>query len=526
MELLLWINSEQIGQKRREVLDKINSYYKDKLNVERFDICDSGGFIQAFKDIKSIGDFSILLQFVTFSYTLYRSVLEIERDRGYYLELIKFMLANTGKPLYPDIDSFYTFNSSNKSYYYSYHDKGNVELLSSIARLQLKLCPDLGVDLSRPRSLEQPSGLKKIKVGFVSDLVMSTHSVAKDRLGIIKSLYIDPEFKVKIITRTTKTDDFFNQVVFKDIKCQSIFLKLESDSLKDNRTAIANERFDILVYPEIGMCAKTRLLAMSRLAPVQVTTWGHSETSGIQNIDYFISSRYFNSISDQNQYSEKLVLFDSLGTYYYNIVKLLNIENVLNPFAKAGRQPCDIESPHIYGCLQVYLKMHPSFIDILNKIQDQDPSAVLIIINNDENGSYENYLKSSLRHFNRVLIVNQQPINRLFEIMKCCDVLLDFYPFGGFNSTIEAFALGKIVITMTANRISGKFTTGLYRKMGISEFITKNQKEYVEKAIRYASNPEMRLEYEQRILENLDKIYQEPESITEWKTFLKSKCKS
>ena len=58
---------------------------------------------------------------------------------------------------------------------------------------------------------------------------------------------------------------------------------------------ILEEDFDIIIYPEIGMCQQTRFISFSRLAPIQINTWGHSDTSGLPNIDYFVSSKYFNS---------------------------------------------------------------------------------------------------------------------------------------------------------------------------------------------------------------------------------------
>ena len=58
-------------------------------------------------------------------------------------------------------------------------------------------------------------------------------------------------------------------------------------------------------------------LACCRLAPVQMTTWGHSETSGISTIDYYVSSEYFETSNAQNYYSEKLLTLPSLSTYYY-----------------------------------------------------------------------------------------------------------------------------------------------------------------------------------------------------------------
>ena len=60
-------------------------------------------------------------------------------------------------------------------------------------------------------------------------------------------------------------------------------------------------------------------LAYSRLAPIQINTWGHSETSGIDTIDYYFSSKYYEIPDAQKFYSEKLVCLDSLCTYYYSL---------------------------------------------------------------------------------------------------------------------------------------------------------------------------------------------------------------
>ncbi len=57
--------------------------------------------------------------------------------------------------------------------------------------------------------------------------------------------------------------------------------------------AILAEPLDVLIYPEIGMDPMTAKLACLRLAPVQVTTWGHPETSGLPTIDYYMSAAEF-----------------------------------------------------------------------------------------------------------------------------------------------------------------------------------------------------------------------------------------
>jgi predicted O-linked N-acetylglucosamine transferase (SPINDLY family) len=67
----------------------------------------------------------------------------------------------------------------------------------------------------------------------------------------------------------------------------------------------------------------------------------------------------------------------------------------------------------------------------------------------------------------------------------------------------------------------GKFTEGLYKKMGITEFICNSEEEYVTKAIKYANDDVERKKYERLILDNNYKIIQEKESVDEWKSLLK-----
>ena len=117
--------------------------------------------------------------------------------------------------------------------------------------------------------------------------------------------------------------------------------------------------------------------------------------------------------------------------------------------------------------------------------------------------------------------IYQVPFVEYVENIKGCDIILDYFPFGGLNSTIESFLLGKVCITRPGNRISGKFTQGLYRKMGITEFICDSETDYVAKAVHYGKNHDERKKYEQCILDNVHKIIEEQASVDEWKTFLK-----
>jgi len=401
----------------------------------------------------------------------------------------------------------------------------NAGLFQKIAQMQYNLCPDLLLDTTGNANSNRTS---PIKVGFISDFIVQFHSVAKDRIGIIKHLCDDPEFDVKIMTRKKTRTPFYDKIM--GDKADSVIVIMEDGDLVANRNQIADQRFDIIVYPEIGMCQQTRFIAFSRLAPVQIATWGHSDTSGLPNMDYFVSSKHFNTEEDQAHYSEDLVLFDSLGTHYYDIFSHFK-EEIQMQLVKTAQlrdsvvAKTGISNPTLYGCIQIFTKMHPSFVGMLHDILKADETGVIVLLSTHEGDNddviFKKYIRDRIDCMERVHFIYQAPFLEYIENIKGCDILLDYYPFGGFNSTIETFLLGKVCITRPGKRISGKFTQGLYRKMGITEFICDSDADYVAKAVQYGKNRDERSKYEALIRDNVHKVIQEQASVDEWKAFLK-----
>ena len=66
----------------------------------------------------------------------------------------------------------------------------------------------------------------------------------------------------------------------------------------------------------LGMDVRTYFLAFARLAPVQCVTWGHPDTTGIPNLDTFLSSSLIEPLDAEEHYSERLHRFSTLPTYY------------------------------------------------------------------------------------------------------------------------------------------------------------------------------------------------------------------
>ena len=191
-------------------------------------------------------------------------------------------------------------------------------------------------------------------MGFFSEFLTYDSSVLRDRIGILTQLPRD-KFDVYYLAFTPpeKITGQISKTLYNMFK--NNYIRLPED-LVAARKYIEIQKFDIIVYCEIGMLMRPLYLSYSRLAPIQITTWGHSETSGINTVDYFVSSKYFEieESKAQTHYSEKLYLMNSLSTYYYPPTKILLPSN--HVFQKRSEYGLN-DRMNVYGCIQSSFKI-------------------------------------------------------------------------------------------------------------------------------------------------------------------------
>jgi predicted O-linked N-acetylglucosamine transferase (SPINDLY family) len=260
---------------------------------------------------------------------------------------------------------------------------------------------------------------------------------------------------------------------------------------------------------------------MSRLAPVQCVTWGHSDTSGVETLDYFMSSDLYEDDAAKDHYSEKLIrLKNCLCTYYYPpyifSVPQYAIKNQLG-------LPDD---KNVYLCAQNIIKIHPMFDNFVQKILDKDPKGIFVTIDLGKCGADgEIFLKRMKKFGDRHMSVPGKTGIGWVSLLYRSDCLLDCYPFGGCNTSFDSFRIGKGIITLPGPMINGRFTLGMYRKMGIMDLVAKDMNDYVELAYKYANDKVFRDGVEDKINEKCMSIYCEQNSIDRWSDFLQNAVK-
>ncbi len=395
------------------------------------------------------------------------------------------------------------------NFYLAYHGLNNCTLQVQIARLYETACPTLLWEAPHCRKHARRPG--PIRIGFISKY-LHRHSIGKTTRGLVKHLARD-SFRVYALCVPPATDD--------DI---ASFIRAHTDeyielpaTLEAARQRIAELELDVLFYQDIGMEPFTYFLAFARLATVQCVSFGHPDTTGIRNIDYFISNDLFEIEGVRGHYSEKLVLLHDLGTlaYYYRP----HIPDPLKDREAFGLP----DEAHLYICPQTLFKFHPDFDSTLGNILRADPNGRLVLIEGKVR-HWSELLRQRFAHtlsdvLNRILWLPAQKGDDFINLIAVCDVMLDTPHFNGMNSNLEAFAVGTPVVTQPMALQRSRHTFGMYKKMNVHGCAAGSPEDYVKIAVQIGTDPRYRQSLRDRILAANAALYEDSRVVQEFERF-------
>ncbi|MFM2096008.1 MAG: hypothetical protein RIS70_3132 [Planctomycetota bacterium] len=282
---------------------------------------------------------------------------------------------------------------------------------------------------------------------------------------------------------------------------------------------------DVLCYFEIGTDATNYFLPQLRLARIQCTTWGVQVTSGIKNVDYYLSSRLVEADHAATHYSESLLLAETLLTYQLpdaadRFRRQTATANAAES-VEAARERWGLTSrEHVYVCAQHLGKFHPGFDKVLGGILRRDEQAVLLITKDRSGQSSDRLLQRFTQTLpdvvSRIRFLPRLDAVDYYRLLAVADVLLDPPHFGGVNSTYDGLLLGKPIVTRPTDFHRGRYTTGCYARMTMTECITNSEEAYVEKAVRLGVDADYRRAVAERIVERREPLFQDRQAVQEF----------
>lgn len=255
---------------------------------------------------------------------------------------------------------------------------------------------------------------------------------------------------------------------------------------RDFRAALdilRGERPDILYYPEIGMDALTNQLANLRLAPLQAAGWGHPVTTGLPEIDLYLSGDLLEAPNAQRDYREKLVRLPGTGACTQSPPVL----PMPLPPDIAATLPQDRSIARLILCQHAF-KFDPADDALYARIaRVAAPCRIFILLRPDEPVQSERLLnrlrqacgKQGVDGDTVFVPLPWLPTPQFYSLLDAMDVYLDCPAFSGYTTAWQALHRGLPIVTLEGRFMRQRLAAGALRQIDQTETIAADAEQYL-----------------------------------------------
>ena len=255
--------------------------------------------------------------------------------------------------------------------------------------------------------------------------------------------------------------------------------------------AVHKEQIDILVDLTVHM-GGSRLKAFAyKPAPVQVTYLGYCATTGMKAIDYCVTDRNLDPITEpvtDGRYgvpspfhSERLMHVN--GCYWcYGTPAEAPPVNPL-PAAQAGSIT--------FGSLNNFTKLNDAVIELWSRVLIAVPNSTILAVVPGGQTCREEFEQAFAKHAiapHRLRTVDLGTVEAYFRLYHQIDIALDPFPYNGGTTTMDATFMGIPVVTLEGHWATARAGVTLLKTLGLEQWITKTPKQYVQTITALASD--------------------------------------
>jgi predicted O-linked N-acetylglucosamine transferase (SPINDLY family) len=298
------------------------------------------------------------------------------------------------------------------------------------------------------------------------------------------------------------------------IRRESLEFAVFTESVQSAVETIAQAGCGVLYYWEIGTDSLNYQLPFYRLAPVQVTAWGTQVTSGMTEVDYYLSSRLIETDDAQRHYTEKLHLLETLPTYQRRLP-------APTPATRAHFGLPD-DRP-VYLCAQTVLKLHPEQDALFAAVLEADSKGVIAVKEGRHakaNATLKERMRRNLgRNFERVRFVPWQTKEDYWRLLHQADISLDTMYFSAGSTTYDLFSFHQPIVTLPGDWNIGRYTLACYRKMDLGGLIAATSEEYSQVATHLANDKEKQAQLRLQIEAKSHVLFEDANAIHEHEQF-------
>ncbi len=319
---------------------------------------------------------------------------------------------------------------------------------------------------------------RQLRIGYVSPDFMR-HSVSYFIEPVIK-VHDRSQVEIYCYAQVTRPDDVTRRIQAAADHWRSTVGKSDAEVAQ----LIQQDQIDILI-DLAGHTKGNRLQVFGmKPAPVQATYLGYFATTGLPTIDYWITDRALHPEDTLEKTAEEIWRLPRCYVSY-------------QPFKHApavSPPPCLSSGRVTFGSFNNLSKVTQTTVELWTRVLDAVPGSRLLIkaanlADPKEQERIQQMFAEGGISLERLLLRARTPsLQEHLAMYSEVDICLDTVPYTGCTTTCDALWMGVPVLTLAGIRKVERMSTSVLQAVGREEWIATSADEFVEKAVRLASD--------------------------------------
>ena len=354
------------------------------------------------------------------------------------------------------------------------------------------------IDFTPPK---RPKSRKKIKVGYVS-----AHFGAQTETHVtLPSLQLDrSKFEIclfAVAINPGPVEDYARSLADS--------FRLLPKNYRQQVKVIREAALDVVIIGTnvTAVSNAVALIALHRLAPLQLASYCSPVSTGMRHIDGFITGTLNNYPGLQEHFTEKLHFCEGPPGCLDYTVESPGSGKTFDR-ASLGLADDDVVFVNAAACFKILPEMQETWAKILAAV----PKSRLLLLPFNPNWSNAFPLKQFERTLTeacarhgvgreRFILAGSLPSRADVKALeRVADVYLDTSPFSGSISVIDPLELGLPLVVQEGATHRSRMASALLREIGLPELITTDETAYIALAHRLGTDATYRRQLNERIL--------------------------
>ena len=312
----------------------------------------------------------------------------------------------------------------------------------------------------------------KLKIGYISS-DFHNHPVGKNLYPLI-SQHDRSKFEIFLYSCAEKQDEL--TLSFRENS--DIFREISEKTLPAVADVIYSDQVDIIVYLAGRFNQNKSQIAAYRPAPIQIS-FHDCATSGIQEMDYWLTDNYLHPINTEEFSTEKLYRLKQ----FYQFSKPKFCPRIVN-------SPFEYNDYVTFGSFCKPEKINDDVLKVWAQLLHKIDNSKIML-------KYKNYYdyelkKRWLKKFKNhgispdrvILLAHNSTDPDHLAFYNQIDIALDPFPFNGATSTFESLLMGVPVISLNGETFVSRVSSTILKQCQQDEFVCDGYDNYIFNAIK------------------------------------------